>query len=221
MGGVQPGEFLSFRAVGRGQTYLNLLYLLVVALPLGVLYFVFLVAGISLGIGLAVIFVGLFILLGVMAGARGLAAAERGLISGMLGAPVEAPPAPAREGGLWRRAGALMGDPGTWKSMLYLLLRFPLGIFSFSVAVSLVAVSLALIAAPLYYLAPTLPWYSPEQFVVGNGVPVSAILDTPLKAALLTVLGLMVGFLSLHAMNGLARLHVLLAKGLLGRRQRL
>ncbi len=43
-----------FGVVARGQSYLNMIYLLL-AFPLGVCYFVFLVTGLSLGIGLLII----------------------------------------------------------------------------------------------------------------------------------------------------------------------
>jgi hypothetical protein len=48
-----------------GQTYLNLLYLLL-AFPLGLFYFVLLVTGFSLGFGLLILWVGVIILVGML-----------------------------------------------------------------------------------------------------------------------------------------------------------
>jgi len=50
--------FLFFKVIVSGQAYLNLFYLLV-AFPLGVFYFVFLVSGLSAGVSLAIIWVGI------------------------------------------------------------------------------------------------------------------------------------------------------------------
>jgi len=51
-----------FGVVTRGETYLNIIYLLL-AFPLGTAYFVFLVTGLSLGLSLLIIWVGIPILL--------------------------------------------------------------------------------------------------------------------------------------------------------------
>ncbi len=63
-------------AVAHPQTYLNIVYLLL-GLPLGIAYFVFLVTGISLGFGLLVIGVGIHILVLVLAVSWALCQFER------------------------------------------------------------------------------------------------------------------------------------------------
>ena len=68
--------FRFFRVMGCGQTYLNMLNLLA-AFPLGVFYFAFLASGLSAGISLLIIWVGIPILLLVGAGWRALASFER------------------------------------------------------------------------------------------------------------------------------------------------
>jgi hypothetical protein len=65
-----------FSIAVSGQAYLNLFYLLT-AFPLGILYFVFLVIGIILGISLSIIWVGIPLLLLVGAGWWGLLVFER------------------------------------------------------------------------------------------------------------------------------------------------
>ena len=47
-----------FGVAARGQTYLNIIYLLL-SFPLGTAYFVFLVAGLLLGLNLLIIWVGI------------------------------------------------------------------------------------------------------------------------------------------------------------------
>ena len=69
-----PSRFAG--AVLRGQTWLNLAYLLL-AFPTGLVYFIVLVVGISLGVALAILVVGLGILLATLAAWRGMAAVEQ------------------------------------------------------------------------------------------------------------------------------------------------
>ena len=134
-----------------GQTYLNLLYLLL-AFPLGIAYFVFLIAGLSTGVGLLVVFVGVPILMGVLLACRGLGAFERLLARAMLHVTIPPPlPAPPAEPGFTGMIKAMFRDTATWKSLGYLMLKFPFGIAVFSVLVSSFATSIALILAPWLY----------------------------------------------------------------------
>jgi hypothetical protein len=70
-------------AVGRFQTYVNALYLLL-SFPLGVFYFVFLVTGLSLGFGLLVVWIGVPILIMVLAGSWVLCRFEQEVTNRML-----------------------------------------------------------------------------------------------------------------------------------------
>ena len=69
------------------RSYANLLFL-AMAFPLGLAYFIFLVVGLSLGVGLLIIWVGIPILALVLAGSWLLAAMERQLAIHLLGAEV-------------------------------------------------------------------------------------------------------------------------------------
>ena len=121
-------------------------------LPLGIVYFTWLVTGISLGLGLAITLIGIPILTAVLASIRPLLAAERGLANTLLDAEVaSAPLAPAAEGWL-NRLVAYWRDSTTWRGIAYLLARFPIGIATFTVAVAAYSAALSLIAAPV--LAP-------------------------------------------------------------------
>jgi Flp pilus assembly protein TadB len=73
-------------SVIRRQTYRNLLYLLL-ALPLGILYFVLLATGLALGIGLVITLLGIPLLIAVVVGSHRLASFERGLANKRLGIP--------------------------------------------------------------------------------------------------------------------------------------
>lgn len=193
-----------FSPLARSSTYRRFSYLLL-GLPLGVLYFTLIVTGISLAGGLLVIWVGVPILIGTVLGWRALGRFERNLAIGMLDARVAPLPASPRGGSWSERFRALFGDSYTWRSLSWLMLRFPLGIIGFVAAIVAIAVPLALIAAPLVLLVPDL-WGA------------NWLVDTELGfvfwlAALLGVVLLAGGA---HVINGLGTLHARLAERLLG-----
>src|SRR5438270_6882229 len=141
---------LIFGPPTSSQTYLNLLYLLM-AFPLGIAYFVFLVAGLSVGAGLLVIFIGVPILIGVLLACLGLGALERGMARTMLHVAIPSPLRLPSGPGIWGKFKALFGDTTTWKSFFYLLLKFPFGVASFVTLITTFSVSGAFILAPLTY----------------------------------------------------------------------
>jgi hypothetical protein len=180
-----------FQVVLERQTYLNVSYLLL-AFPLGLFYFAFLVAGLSLGIGLTMIWIGIPILLLMFAAWWSLAAFERRLTIRLL--HIDIPPMSGErvsEQGVWAWFNLRLRNPVTWKSLLYLLLKFPLGVASFVFSVACIAVSGALLTAPLTY-----PYH-----VLRIGLWQISTLG---EALIAVVLGAVVGLVSLHLMNKLA-----------------
>jgi hypothetical protein len=183
------GSFVG--VVARPQTYRNLFYL-AVAFPLGVAYFVVLVTGFSLGVGLAVTLVGIPILLATVWLVRALSLVERRLATTLLG--VEIPdPEPATSEELWDRVVALLTSPVTWLGLVFLLGKFVLGIATFAVLAVLGALTFAFVTAPLYYDLPN----------AGVDVGVWQVTTFP-EALVLSVLGVVFLFVSLHAVNGVA-----------------
>jgi two-component system, OmpR family, phosphate regulon sensor histidine kinase PhoR len=180
-----------FLVVVRWQTYLNLCYLLA-ALPLGAVYFMFLVPVLATGASTLLIGVGIPICLLALALWLGLGSFERELSIWWL--HVDIPPmAPPRVPGLtlWRRLRACLRRRVTWTSLVYLLVKFPFGLLVSLLLIALIAVSTALITAPLALL-----------------VRVSAGATTDLGTLTLTLLscvaGLGLGLLSLHGANAAA-----------------
>lgn len=203
-GGAAPREFLG--AIGRAQSYLNIAYLLL-SFPLGIFYFAFLVTGISLGLALLIVWVGLPILVLVLAGARALARGERQLARWLLDAPIGS--AEPRSAGIrhpWNAFKALFADGQTWSGLLFLVLKLPLGVISFIATVALLAVSVALILVPLAFL------HVPVNVA---GWPV-----TSTDAALLCLAaGMLLGAVSVYTLNGIAALWRGLASALLAPRR--
>jgi signal transduction histidine kinase len=186
-------------------TYGRIAYLLI-ALPLGIAWFTLLVTAISVGLGTAITLVGIPILIATMYAWRWFAQLERRLISALTGVRIEDPYRPEpRDAGWSRRIRTRLGDPATWKDLVFLLLQLPLGIVSFTAAAVVVGLAGSWIAAPAYY------WSVPDGIELGI-----TQLDTLGGALLLVPLGLIVAFVGIPALGQLGRLYGLLAKQLLG-----
>ena len=195
----------------RLRTYLNLLYLLL-AFPLGVFYFCFFVIGVSLGFGLAILLVGFLVLACVGLGWWAFATFERFQTIWLLGMDVPAMDKPGPPpAGFWGKVGNLITNPVTWKSLIFLIIKFPLGVFSFIILVTLAGISIVLLIAPFIY------WWLPY------GVEVTADMawqiDTLWEALIAFVVGVGFGFASLHILNYLAYVSGLFAQLMLGNRR--
>jgi signal transduction histidine kinase len=194
-----PSRFAG--AVLRGQTWMNVVYLLL-AFPTGLAYFIVLVVGITLGASLAILLIGLVILLATLAAWRAMAALERILARGLLGVPI-APMVDRRGLPIAEQIRRWLRDPVTWKSLVFVALKFPLGIVSFAAVVGLGGFSLLLLFAPLIVLV----------------TPVTVfgwIVTSSLQALPLTLAGLVAVPLALHLFNGLGWLWALFARIMLG-----
>jgi signal transduction histidine kinase len=152
----------ALRVLTRGRTYLNFVYLLI-SLPLAVVYLVVLlfcavsgaVLTIALGFGLLILVVGLV-------AAWGFALLERELATSLLG--VDLPPlAPLPAGPPWARVRAHVARPETWRSLAFLLLKLPLGLFTATVAGVVIVPSLLAI---LGFLRDFLPGFGPGELLV-------------------------------------------------------
>lgn len=201
-----------FRVIGSGQAYLNLLYVLA-AFPLGIFYFVFLVTGISAGIPLTIIWIGIPILMLVGGGWWLLAMFERQMAIHWLKEDV--PPMSVKadsDADLWTRFRQYLANPVTWKSMLYLFTKFPLGILGFVITVTAFSLTLSFLLMPLAY--PFISGFEPSvQF--GYWLPVWQI-DSLNDALILSLVGVLLWPITLHITNGLAWVNAKWAKIMLG-----
>lgn len=204
-------RFFFFRVVGSGQAYLNLLYLLV-AFPLGLFYFAFLVCGLSAGVSLLIIWVGIPILLLVGVGWWGLASFERFMAIHWLKEDIPAMARPPNEDAeIWTLFKEYFANPVTWKSLLYLFLKFPLGIATFVVLTTLISLTLAFLTMPFTY---EFLQYSQAGVFFGPDLPAWYI-DSMNDALLGALIGLMLWPVTLHVTNGLAWVHAKFAKVML------
>ena len=193
-----------FGVVADPQSYINIIYLLL-AFPLGTFYFVFLVTGLSLGFGLIITLVGIPILLLVLVGSWAFCRFEGQVAITMLKEDILLSAGRPVSGGFWSRFKVFISDGSTWTGMLYLLLKFPFGIATFTIAVTLVSFTAGLLAAPAYMWT-TDPW------VVG-----SWSFDPFPWSWVLTIIGIPMVFISLHVMNSVAFLSGRAARTMLGK----
>lgn len=180
-----------------GQSYRNLVYL-ALSFPLGLGYFVLLVVGISVGVSLTIIWVGIPVLLFTMAGWWAIGRVERGLAMRLLRVDIPTSPRAQVTGGAWPRLKAHLRDPVTWKSLLYLLIKFPFGVAAISVLATAGFLASA-VAGPLIY--------SSVDWSIGSWE-----IDTLGEALIWPIPGLLGAVLLMHVMNGMAYVWARFAK---------
>ncbi|MFC1957528.1 sensor domain-containing protein [Chloroflexota bacterium] len=195
------GVFADFRVWGA---FLYLLF----SLATGILYFTWVVTGISLSAGLLVLiiglpFFGLFIL-----SVRGIGLVEGRIVEALLG--IRMPRRPQfhrRNMGLWERFKNIVLDKYNWLSIAYMILQLPLGTIYFSVFITLIALSLFGIAIPILQLGFDVPINinGGSYYLAGWMLP-------------LTVLaGILLATLTMHLAKYVGHMHGALAKTLLVR----
>ena len=190
------------RVAREPQSYRNLLYL-AIALPLGIAYVTVLVAGLSIGAGLAVIVIGLALLLATLFALRAMAAVERTLARRLLRIAIH----PPLEGGIhanWRQRVQLwLRDPVTWKSLVFLLGKLPMGIIAFA------AITLLGLTSVVLTLAPALVAITPIIFFGWE-------IDNPVAAIAAVPIGILLWLTCLHLFNGMAWIYGICARVMLG-----
>jgi hypothetical protein len=179
-----------------GLWFKKVAYLLL-SFPLGTFYFVFLVTGISFGIALAVLIAGIFILAGTIAASAVFGRFERIQNRVLLGipVPVAAGRDPDREPGVIAWLKRVFSDHFAWMSMLYLFLKFPFGIVSFVITITLLVLSISLVLVPVFF--GVLPVNIDNQYWS---------VETFEEALLASLAGLILAGVSVFLFSGLATL---------------
>lgn len=187
-----------------GTTWFAILHLLL-NLPLGIVYFTLLAVAVSLGLGLFITLLGIPVLIGAGNLARTLGNFERGRANAFLGTALREPYRSADPASGWMaRLLAVMKDPATGRDFLFLMLRLPVGIFTFTAMVAVWSLAAALLASPLTY------WLGFFRVQFSNWV-----FDGPVAVMLATAAGVVMLVLAFGVTKGLARLEAVLASALL------
>lgn len=191
-----------FSVVARPESYRNLGYLLL-GLPLGTIWFSVLISALSVGLSMLVVaLLGVPLLLGTWYVIRAFANVERGTANALLGHRIAAAPmASPNRGNMWVRLRSMSGDRDRRRELAYLMLRFPVGIATFTIALTALA-------------TPLMVAYAPFNARYGNDHPFgewgqSARLEDIATSSpwswFLVPLGLAMLFVSFHLINALAR----------------
>ncbi|WP_020667872.1 sensor domain-containing protein [Amycolatopsis nigrescens] len=191
--------------VGGSVTYL------LMNLPVGIAGFVVLLTLFSVGIGTAVVWVGLPIAGLAVLLARGAARVERARIYALLDSYIPIPYRPLPEHGMKARWKARLRDGATWRDILYFFVLFPLGVLEFVLTLTFWATSLALTLLPVYFRwLPDGAYYFPAYDVRWISV------DSTVEALPWAALGVLFVALSVALTRSMAGMHAKFAQVLLG-----
>ena len=180
--------------------------------PLGIIYFCVLVTGISLGFGLIITWLGIPILIGMMFLWRAFATFERKSAELILDIEIKHKiKKQKKEPKLWDRLKNYFKEGYTWTSLGYLFMKFPLGIFSFVVLVTLLSVALSLIFVPLFYWFDQIGLLAMDFCINNSFCWVNGWGGT----VVYSIIGIFLLFAFLHMLNGLAKVSGWLAKVML------
>ena len=205
------GRSLGRRVLGVGfrrETYANLAYLLV-RFPLGIAYFTILVTGLSLGVGLVPVIVGVPILAGVLALGGYIGVVEAKLLGHLRGRDVAYDPADPSELSLKAYLKTVATDPRNYLLVLFGLGSFVAGIHLFVAIVVVFTLGLALAAAPFLYRVPGVEYgsiHTPGTVELGAmsldaGSTAGLTVNTLPEALIASLLGVVVCLAGLHAVN--------------------
>jgi uncharacterized membrane protein len=197
------------------RAYTSLFFMLL-ALPTGIIYFVLAVGGLSLSAGLSVLIIGVPFFLMFMAVCRVVSLAEGGLIEAMTG--VRMPRRPVYQGkalSFWARIGEMLKDRRTWTTIAYFILRLPIGIFYFVIAIAGLAVSLTLIALPITTVLAQAGWFGAGGVEVFADAQPEWMFKTGVAIPLLGMAGLLLLTSVMHLARAIGRLHAMFAKSML------
>ena len=198
-----------FGVLADPHTYGALFYMLL-SLATGIFYFTWVVTGLSLSAGLAVLIIGIPFFILFVGATRVLALVEGRLVEVMLGERMPRRPVYTDTSLPWlQRIGAMFTDPRTWGTMGYFLAMLPLGTAYFTIAVTLLATGAALVAAPFAW------WFGDfDHGLVNFGGWVDPT-TSPWVWPLCIVVGIVLVVALLHLARLIGYLHGKLAKALL------
>ncbi len=198
------------------RAYSSVFYMLI-GLPTGIFYFTWVVTGLSLSLGLSILIIGLPFFLLFLATVRALSLVEGRIVETLLGERMPRRADQTLPSGSWfNRVKFWLTDIRSWSTLLYMLLRLPLGVFSFSLFVTLLALTASFFAVPILYMLSTtssIRLFHDPSFSIIMGKLIMARVTLPFfwMASAVTWL------LTLHMAKLVGRIHGWLAKVMLVR----
>jgi len=196
----------------RSETHKNLAYLLV-RFPLGIAYFTVLVTGLSVGVALAPLLVGLPILAGVLAVGGYIGVVEAELLNRLYGRDVAYTVPDPSELPITEYLKTVATTPANYLLVIVGFASFAAGISLFTTITVVFTLAVTLALAPLLYWMPGVKYgvtQGSETVEIGSAsVEISSIaggsINTLPEALLASLLGVVVCLVGLHAVNLTAR----------------
>jgi uncharacterized membrane protein len=180
------------------------LFYMILSLATGIFYFTWTITGLSLSLGLSILIFGLPFAVLFISTVRALSLVEGRLVESMLGVRMPRRPLYADRGKPFSaRVKAMFTDPRTWSTLLYMVLKLPLGIIYFTFAVVGLSLSLGLALSPI----------TKATFNIGIVNYNDIAIAPPLWAEPFTlIVGIVLLCLTLHMARGIGRMQGQLAK---------
>ena len=192
-----------FGVLADPLAYSSLFYM-ILSLATGIFYFTWTMTGLSLSLGLCILIIGVPFAVLFISTVRALALMEGRLIESMLGVRMPRRPLYADRGKPFgTRVRNMFTDPRTWSTLLYMILKLPLGILYFTFAIIGLSLALGFAVSPI------------TKATLGIGIinVNDYAFAPPLWALPLTLpLGIVLLCVTLHMARGIGKLQGGLAK---------
>ena len=210
---AEPKRYGFFGVVRDPRAYGALMYMLL-SLVTGIFYFVCVVTGISLSLGLFILIIGIPFALLFIGTVRVLAHVEGRIVEGLLQVrmPRRLPPVTQADETIVTQIKTALTDIRTWSSMFYLALMLPLGVAYFTIAVTGISLSLGLTLGSIWSLIT-----GKSQVQISDVPWLEHLFHTAPGLVLLVVVGVLLFFILLHIARGIGWLHGRIAELLLVR----
>ena len=185
----------------------SLIYM-IFALVTGIIFFTWAVTGISIGISMIFLIIGIPIIILFLYSVRGIGFVEGRLVEALLG---ERMPRRTkftnRNIKLWDRIKELLTDRTSWTGILYMILQLPIGIIYFTFMIVMLSVSISTVFAPLINIIWDIPIVSHTgdfEYFLPNWI-----------FPLITIAGFLLLTITMHIAKFIGKIHGKYAKALL------
>lgn len=165
-------------------TYRAAAYVLL-SVPAGALVAALLTAAVLVGVLSLPVLIGALFLIGALWLVAALGDAQRALM-GVLGVRFARPGAALRPGGLLGWLGATLGDPATYRTLLFHVIQLPLGVICWVVLAALLAAVVLGLGAPVWLMDKSVPLVWNEWTLEPGPVAVAGLMLTGAGALIVT-----------------------------------
>src|SRR5262245_12222534 len=215
-----PNPFTrALRAPFELRTWKETIHLLL-NMPVGIATFTIIVTGFATGLGLLITLIGIPILIAMLYVSRAMGWFERGRAKVLLDLDVPSPyRADPPHDRWWRPFVSRVTDPATWTEIVYHLLLMPIGVVTFTLALTFWVLGLSTFFLPVYAWAlpgPVHAFSSGADVNLVGGNSGGWVIGTPIEYAVVVLIGAG-GILSTPwIIGGLATANRALVRAMLG-----